>query len=155
MTCPWAPLYIERWLTVPMLQEDGTTSERNRGTPQRAWSARCLPTSSCIAHSTDGWHGRFSTQRGRQECRESRICGTVSFRACAHKCVLDQSSAGVRSPSPACCRAVQARYGRVNPARTSMRPAPCRNAALQPAINRRQARIALPQGGGLTVPPMA
>jgi RNA-directed DNA polymerase len=31
---PWALLYIERWLTVPMELEDGTRIERSRGTPQ-------------------------------------------------------------------------------------------------------------------------
>jgi RNA-directed DNA polymerase len=34
VTCLWALLYIERWLTAPMLQEDGTLIERARGTPQ-------------------------------------------------------------------------------------------------------------------------
>src|SRR5271165_6845579 len=34
VTCKWALLYIERWLTAPMVQEDGTRIERNRGTPQ-------------------------------------------------------------------------------------------------------------------------
>jgi group II intron reverse transcriptase/maturase len=34
VTCKWALLYIERWLKAPMVQEDGTTMERNRGTPQ-------------------------------------------------------------------------------------------------------------------------
>ena len=34
VTCPWALLYIERWLTAPMLREDGTLIERTRGTPQ-------------------------------------------------------------------------------------------------------------------------
>src|SRR5258707_5166460 len=34
VTCKWALLYIERWLKVPMVQEDGTTIERNCGTPQ-------------------------------------------------------------------------------------------------------------------------
>jgi group II intron reverse transcriptase/maturase len=32
--CQWASLYIERWLTAPMEQEDGTVVERTRGTPQ-------------------------------------------------------------------------------------------------------------------------
>ena len=31
---PWALLYIERWLTAPMEQENGTIIERTRGTPQ-------------------------------------------------------------------------------------------------------------------------
>jgi RNA-directed DNA polymerase len=34
VTCKWALLYIERWLTAPMVQEDGTRIERNYGTPQ-------------------------------------------------------------------------------------------------------------------------
>jgi len=34
VTCKWALLYIERWLTAPMEQEDGSIAERNRGTPQ-------------------------------------------------------------------------------------------------------------------------
>jgi RNA-directed DNA polymerase len=32
--CRWALLYIERWLKVPMVREDGTKVERSRGTPQ-------------------------------------------------------------------------------------------------------------------------
>jgi RNA-directed DNA polymerase len=34
VTCKWALLYIERWLKAPTVQEDGTSIERNRGTPQ-------------------------------------------------------------------------------------------------------------------------
>jgi RNA-directed DNA polymerase len=34
ITCKWALLYIERWLKAPMVLEDGTKVERNRGTPQ-------------------------------------------------------------------------------------------------------------------------
>jgi RNA-directed DNA polymerase len=34
VTCKWALLYIERWLTAPIEQEDGTRIERDRGTPQ-------------------------------------------------------------------------------------------------------------------------
>ena len=33
VTCKWALLYIERWLTAPM-EQDGVRLERNRGTPQ-------------------------------------------------------------------------------------------------------------------------
>jgi group II intron reverse transcriptase/maturase len=32
--CPWALLYIERWLKAPMQQEDGTLQARGKGTPQ-------------------------------------------------------------------------------------------------------------------------
>ena len=34
VTCSWALLYIERWLTAPMKMEDGAVVERTRGTPQ-------------------------------------------------------------------------------------------------------------------------
>jgi Transposase DDE domain len=34
--CRWALLYIERWLKVPMVREDGTKVERSRGTPEGA-----------------------------------------------------------------------------------------------------------------------
>jgi group II intron reverse transcriptase/maturase len=34
ITSKWALLYIERWLKVPMVREDGTMVERSRGTPQ-------------------------------------------------------------------------------------------------------------------------
>ncbi len=34
VTCKWALLCIERWLTAPMVQEDGTIIERSQGTPQ-------------------------------------------------------------------------------------------------------------------------
>ena len=34
VTCKWALLYIERWLTAPMELDDGTKAERTRGTPQ-------------------------------------------------------------------------------------------------------------------------
>ena len=32
--CPWALLYIERWLKAPMQTADGSRIERERGTPQ-------------------------------------------------------------------------------------------------------------------------
>jgi len=34
VTCKWARLYIERWLTASMEHEDGTKAERKSGTPQ-------------------------------------------------------------------------------------------------------------------------
>jgi RNA-directed DNA polymerase len=34
ITCQWALLYIERWLTAPMEHEDGMKAERTCGTPQ-------------------------------------------------------------------------------------------------------------------------
>jgi len=34
VTCPWAVLYIERWLTAPMSMEDGSQDQRTCGTPQ-------------------------------------------------------------------------------------------------------------------------
>ena len=33
-TCPWVLLYVERWLTAPVMMEDGSLVQRDRGTPQ-------------------------------------------------------------------------------------------------------------------------
>ena len=52
VTCKWALLYIERWLTAPMEHADGMKAERTRGT--------C----SCITRSTSGCRGRTRTFRG-------------------------------------------------------------------------------------------
>ncbi|PYV95164.1 MAG: group II intron reverse transcriptase/maturase [Acidobacteria bacterium] len=38
VTCKWALLYIERWLTAPMEQDDGTQIARTCGTPQGGFS---------------------------------------------------------------------------------------------------------------------
>jgi group II intron reverse transcriptase/maturase len=71
VTCAWALLYIERWLTVPMEQEDGTRVERTRGTPQGgvvspilanlfmhyafdAWMARTFPNLPWCRYADDG-----------------------------------------------------------------------------------------------------
>ncbi len=32
--CPWVLLYVERWLKAPVMLDDGTLVERDRGTPQ-------------------------------------------------------------------------------------------------------------------------
>ena len=42
VTCKWALLYIERWLTAPMEQADGLKAERTRGDSSRG---RCQPDS--------------------------------------------------------------------------------------------------------------
>ena len=71
VTCEWALLYIERWLTAPMLLEDGTWVERTRGTPQGgvispvlanlfmhyvfdAWMARAYPDLPWCRYADDG-----------------------------------------------------------------------------------------------------
>ena len=33
-TCPWVLLYVERWLTAPVMREDGSLVPRDQGTPQ-------------------------------------------------------------------------------------------------------------------------
>ena len=71
ITCKWALLYIERWLKAPMVMEDGTTIERNCGTPQGgvvspilanlflhyafdAWMARTHPDLPWCRYADDG-----------------------------------------------------------------------------------------------------
>jgi len=80
VTCAWALLYIERWLTAPMLQEDGAMVERSRGTPQGgvvspilanlfmhyafdAWMARRFPDLPWCRYADDGLvHCRDETE---------------------------------------------------------------------------------------------
>ncbi|WP_430641829.1 reverse transcriptase domain-containing protein [Bradyrhizobium macuxiense] len=64
VTCSWALLYIERCVTAPMVQEDGTIIERSRGTPQGGVVSRSSPTSSCTMHLISGWRGRSPISGG-------------------------------------------------------------------------------------------
>jgi RNA-directed DNA polymerase len=57
ITCKWALLYIERWLKAPMVKEDGTTIERNCGTPQGGVVSPIL--ANLFLHYTfDAWMAR-------------------------------------------------------------------------------------------------
>ena len=56
VTCQWALLYIERWLTAPM-ERDGVRQERTRGTPQGGVISPIL--ANLFLHYTfDLWMGR-------------------------------------------------------------------------------------------------
>jgi RNA-directed DNA polymerase len=66
ITCKWALLYIERWLKASMVKEDGTTIERNRGTPQGGVVSPIL--ANLFMHYTfDLWMAR--THRDLPWCR--------------------------------------------------------------------------------------
>jgi len=69
--CTWALTYIERWLTAPMVREDGVQIERNCGTPQGGvispilanlfmhytfdlWMARAFPDLPWCRYADDG-----------------------------------------------------------------------------------------------------
>ena len=73
VTCKWALLYIERWLTASMEQDDGTRTARTRGTPQGGvispilsnlflhytfdlWMTRTTPTFPGVGMLTTGWY---------------------------------------------------------------------------------------------------
>ena len=85
--CRWILLYVQRWLTAPMQQEDGTLVPRTMGTPKGASRARCWPISSCTSRSTTGCGRRTRTFRSRgtrtissrtvgRRRRRSRSCRT-------------------------------------------------------------------------------
>ncbi|MCY1740843.1 group II intron reverse transcriptase/maturase [Ensifer sp. SL37] len=57
ITCAWALLYIERWLTAPMRKEDGTNVERNCGTPQGGVVSPILA-NLFLHYAFDVWMGR-------------------------------------------------------------------------------------------------
>jgi RNA-directed DNA polymerase len=56
VTCPWALLYIERWLTAPM-DKDGVIIERTRGTPQGGVISPIL-SNLFLHYAFDLWMGR-------------------------------------------------------------------------------------------------
>ena len=53
VTCKWALLYIERWLTAPM-EQNGIRIERTRGTPQGGVISPIYRLCSCTTHSISG-----------------------------------------------------------------------------------------------------
>ena len=57
--CKWVLLYIERWLTAPMQNEDGTLAGGTEVRRRVASSRRCWPICSCTMHSTGGWRRTF------------------------------------------------------------------------------------------------
>jgi RNA-directed DNA polymerase len=57
VSCAWAVLYIERWLSASMLLEDGTMVERNRGTPQGAVVSPILA-NLFMHYAFDAWMAR-------------------------------------------------------------------------------------------------
>lgn len=55
---PWVRLYIRRWLTAPMVMEDGRLSERSQGTPQGGVVSPVL--ANLFLHYTfDRWMSRY------------------------------------------------------------------------------------------------
>lgn len=101
VTCAWALLYIERWLTAPMVQEDGTVIERSRGTPQGGvvspilanlfmhyafdlWMARTFPALRWCRYADDGLvHCRNEMER-KAFAKRSRL----GWRGAAWNCIL-------------------------------------------------------------------
>jgi RNA-directed DNA polymerase len=59
----WVLLYVQRWLTAPMQQPDGTLAERNRGTPQGSAVSPVLA-NLFLHYAFDAWMAReFPTVR--------------------------------------------------------------------------------------------
>ena len=59
--CPWALLYIDRWLKAPMQMADGSIIGRERGTPQGGVISPSWPISFCTMRSTCGCAGTSRT----------------------------------------------------------------------------------------------
>src|SRR5262249_41528692 len=92
--CPWALLYIERWLKAPVQMEDGSVVPRTAGTPQGggdlapagepvpALRVRCVDGADVCAHPIRAVRGRhhLSLQErrggaGTLECNCRPLCG--------------------------------------------------------------------------------
>jgi len=98
VTCKWALLCIERWLTAPMVQEDGTIIERSQGTPQGGVVSPIL--SNLFMHYTfDLWMTRTHpdlpwcryADDGLVHCRSEREAEAVKaeLQARLAECQLD------------------------------------------------------------------
>ena len=63
--CPWALLYIERWLKAPVEMKDGSVVPRTAGTPQGGVVSPSWLICSCTMLSTPGWRGVFPPSLSR------------------------------------------------------------------------------------------
>ena len=64
VTCKWALLYIERWLTAPWSTKTVRRLSERVAPLRVVLSARSCRTCSCITRSISGWRGRTRTFRG-------------------------------------------------------------------------------------------
>ncbi|MGY4501586.1 group II intron reverse transcriptase/maturase [Bradyrhizobium sp. GM24.11] len=88
--CEWALLYIERWLTAPIVQEDGAVVERSCGTPQGGvvspilanlfmhytfdlWTARTFPELKWCRYADDGLIHCQSEVEAQSVCEALKI----------------------------------------------------------------------------------
>jgi RNA-directed DNA polymerase len=88
--CEWALLYIERWLTAPMVK-DGMTIERTRGTPQGGVISPIL-SNLFLHYAFDLWMGR--THPDIPWCRYADD-GLVHCRTEQEAQVLEMFSPGI------------------------------------------------------------
>src|SRR6266566_259657 len=110
VTCKWALLYIERWLKAPMMQEDGTTIERDRGTPQ---GGVVTPRTQKVISSSNGqlrdgepgtpcliFVSRSNTLMTHGALNQSREGSTLECRSCLTpaSCCASRSSTALVAP---------------------------------------------------------
>jgi retron-type reverse transcriptase len=94
ITCKWALLYIERWLKAPMVQEDGTTMERSRGTPQGGVVSPILA-NLFMHYAFDVWMSRgvdmqtmgWCTVGRSKKRRPSRLSFKPGWRSATWRCI--------------------------------------------------------------------
>lgn len=103
--CRWVLLYVERWLTAPLRQPDGSFAERQKGTPQGgvvspvlanlflhyvfdAWVRREMPGTPFCRYADDGLLHCKSQEQAEYVMR--RI--TTRFRQCGLEIHPDKSS---------------------------------------------------------------
>lgn len=102
--CRWALLYVERWLTAPLQQQDGNLTARDKGTPQGgvvspilanlflhyafdAWVRRTMPRVSFCRYADDGLLHCESRRQAEYVMRAI----AARFRACGLEIHPDKS----------------------------------------------------------------
>jgi RNA-directed DNA polymerase len=77
--CPWVLLYVKRWLAAPLQLPDGTTVERDRGTPQGSAASPIL--ANLFMHfAFDAWMARNFPDVQFERYADDVICHCVSKR---------------------------------------------------------------------------
>jgi RNA-directed DNA polymerase len=79
ITCPWALMYVQRWLTAPYMTEDGTLVERTKGIPQGSVIGPILA-NLFLHYAFDEWMKRNYSDIQFERYADDIVCHCVSLK---------------------------------------------------------------------------